>query len=163
MFPVFFKTHGAGLVQIGWLTGVYAMIWGLSQLWTAHLADRIGRKRPVVAGFFLLAGGIALTALGHGEGLWLPAAAIMGVGMALLYPNLIAAMSDRAPPLIRGKALGTYRYWRDTGYAIGALLLGSIAQLLHAALPALWITTALVTGSGLWIALVVADSGGMGS
>ncbi|EQD58637.1 Major facilitator superfamily MFS-1, partial [mine drainage metagenome] len=94
-----------GLVQIGWLTGVYAMIWGLSQLWTGHLADRIGRKRPVVAGFFLLAGGIALTALGHGEGLWLPAAAIMGVGMALLYPNLIAAMSDRAPPFIRGKAL----------------------------------------------------------
>ena len=159
MFPVFFKTHGAGLVQIGWLTGVYAMIWGLSQLWTAHLADRIGRKRPVVAGFFLLAGGIALTALGHGEGLWLPAAAIMGVGMALLYPNLIAAMSDRAPPLIRGKALGTYRYWRDTGYAIGALLLGAIAQFAHAAWPAIWITAALVAGSGLWIAIAVKDSG----
>ena len=161
MFPVFFKTHGAGLVEIGWLTGVYAVIWGLSQLWTGHLADRIGRKRPMVAGFFLLAGGIALTALGQGEGLWLPAAAIMGVGMALLYPNLIAAMSDRAPPLIRGKALGTYRYWRDTGYAIGALLLGSIAQLAHAALPAIWITAALVAASGLWLALAVEDSGGV--
>ena len=83
----------------------------------------------------------------------------MGVGMALLYPNLIAAMSDRAPPLIRGKALGTYRYWRDTGYAIGALLLGAIAQLANAALPAIWVTAALVAGSGAWIAVAVADSG----
>ena len=163
MFPLYFKTHGAGLVQIGWLTGVYAMIWGLSQLWTGHLADRIGRKRPVVVGFFLLASGIAVTALGRGEGVWLPAAAVMGIGMALLYPNLIAAMSDRAPPLIRGKALGTYRYWRDTGYAIGALLLGAVAQLAHAALPAIWIAAALVAASGLWIALAVEDTGGAGA
>jgi MFS family permease len=161
MFPLYFRAHGAGLVEIGWLTGIYAVTWGLSQLWTGHLADRIGRKRPVVAGFFLLAGGIALTGLGRGAGLWLPAAAIMGVGMALLYPNLIAAMSDRAPPLIRGKALGTYRYWRDTGYAAGALLLGSIAQFAHAALPAIWTTAALVAGSGLWIAIAVEDSGGV--
>ncbi len=159
MFPLYFKAHGAGLVEIGWLTGIYAVMWGLSQLWTGHLADRIGRKRPVVAGFFLLAAGIALTGLGRGAGLWLPAAAIMGIGMALLYPNLIAAMSDRAPPLIRGKALGTYRYWRDTGYAIGALLLGSVAQFAHAALPAIWITAALVAGSGAWIAIAVEDSG----
>ncbi len=160
MFPVFFRAHGAGLIEIGWLTGVYATVWGLSQLWTGHLADQIGRKRPVVAGFILLAAGIAVTALGRGEAIWLPAAAVMGLGMALLYPNLIAAMSDRAPPLIRGKALGTYRYWRDTGYAIGALLLGSIAQLAHAALPAIWITAALVAVSGLWIALTVEESGG---
>ena len=163
MFPLFFRAHGAGLVEIGWLTGVYAMIWGLSQVWTGHLADRIGRKRPVVVGFFLLAGGIAVTALGKGEGIWLPSVAVMGVGMALLYPNLIAAMSDRVPPLIRGKALGTYRYWRDTGYAIGALLLGSIAQWTHAALPAIWMTAALVAASGLWIAIAVKDSGGVGS
>ncbi|OYW12641.1 MFS transporter [Acidiphilium sp. 34-64-41] len=158
MFPVFFRRHGAGLVEIGWLTGIYAMVWGLSQLWTGHLGDRIGRRRPVVAGFFLLAVGIALTAIGRGPMLWLPAAAIMGVGMALLYPNLIAAMSDQAAPLIRGKALGTYRYWRDTGYAIGALLLGAVAQLARAPLPALWITAALVAGSGLWIALALKNS-----
>ena len=161
MFPLYFRAYGAGLVEIGWLTGIYAVTWGLSQLWTGHLADRIGRKRPLVVGFFLLAGGIALTALGRGAGLWVPAAAIMGVGMALLYPNLIAAISDRAPPLIRGKALGTYRYWRDTGYAIGALLLGSIAQFAHAVLPAIWTTAALVAGSGLWIAIAVKDSGGV--
>ena len=162
MFPLFFKAYGAGLVEIGWLTGSYAMIWGLSQLWTGHLADRIGRKRPVVTGFFLLAVGIAVTALGRGPIVWLPAALTMGIGMALLYPNLIAAMSDRAPPLIRGKALGTYRYWRDTGYAIGALLLGVIAQFANATLPAIWITAALVACSGLWIARVVEDSGSHG-
>ncbi|WP_234729562.1 MFS transporter [Acidocella facilis] len=151
MFPLFFKEHDAGLVEIGWLTGTYAMVWGLSQLWTGHLGDRLGRRRPIVFGFFILAAGIALTAIGRGPALWLPAAAIMGIGMALLYPNLIAAMSDQAAPLIRGKALGTYRYWRDTGYAIGALLLGATAQLANAALPALWITMLLVAGSGVWL------------
>lgn len=151
MFPLFFKAHGAGLVEIGWLTGTYATVWGISQLWTGHLGDRIGRRRPVIAGFFLLAAGIALTAIGRSAVLWLPAAVIMGIGMALLYPNLIAFMSDQAPPLIRGKALGTYRYWRDTGYAIGALLLGLIAQSAQATLPALWITAAIVAGSGGWL------------
>jgi MFS family permease len=155
MFPVFFKAHGAGLIEIGWLTGGYAMVWGFAQLGTGHLADRIGRKAPVVAGFFLLAVGIALTALGAGPRVWLPAAVVMGIGMALLYPNLIAAMSDRTPPLWRGKALGTYRYWRDTGYAIGALLLGGVAQVSGAPLAALWLTAALVVGSGVWIAVSV--------
>ena len=157
MFPVFFKAHGAGLIEIGWLTGAYATVWGFAQLWTGHLADRIGRKAPIVAGFFFLAAGIAVTALGRSALVWLPAAVVMGIGMALLYPNLIAAMSDRAPPLWRGKALGTYRYWRDTGYAIGALLLGAIAQAAGAPLPALWLTAALVAGAGLWITLSVPD------
>jgi MFS family permease len=151
MFPLFFKDHGAGLVEIGWLTGTYAMVWGLSQLWTGHFGDRVGRKYPIVTGFFLLAAGIVFTAIGRGPALWLPAAVIMGVGMALLYPNLIAAMSDQAEPLIRGKALGTYRYWRDTGYAIGALLLGVVAQFAQIPLPTLWITALLVAGSGVWL------------
>ena len=155
MFPLFFKARGAGLVEIGGLTGAYAMVWGLSQLWTGYLADRVGRKRPIVAGFFLLAAGTAASALGRSAGVWLPSAAVMGLGMALLYPNLIAAMADRAPPLIRGKALGTYRYWRDTGYAIGALLLGGIAEISGAALPAIGLTAALVAGSGLWIAVAL--------
>lgn len=155
MFPVFFKARGVGLIEIGWLTGAYAAVWGFSQLWTGHLADRIGRKIPIVAGFFLLAAGIIAIAFGHDALVWLPAATIMGVGMALLYPNLIAAMSDRAPPLWRGKALGTYRYWRDTGYAIGALLLGGVAQAAGAPLPAIWLTVVLVVGSGLWIAVSV--------
>lgn len=151
MFPRFFHAHGAGLVEIGWLTGTYAVTWGVAQLWTGHLGDRIGRRTPVVAGFLLLAGGIVLTGLGQGAALWLPAAGIMGGGMALLYPNLIAALSDEAGPLIRGKALGTYRYWRDTGYAIGALLLGAVAQIAHTPLAALWLAAVLVAGSGIWL------------
>jgi len=155
LFPVFFRAEGIGLARIGWITGLYAMVWGFSQLWTGHLADRIGRKPPIVAGFFLLAAGIALTAIGTTPAVWFPAAAIMGLGMALLYPNLIAAMSDLSPPLMRGKALGAYRYWRDTGYAIGALLLGLVAQSAGAVRPAMWLTAGLVVLSGLWIAFVM--------
>jgi MFS family permease len=137
---------------------VYAVVWGISQLWTGHLADRIGRKPPIVSGFGLLAIGIALTAATGNIDLWFVAAAIMGVGMALLYPNLIAAMADLAPPLWRARALSTYRYWRDTGYAIGALLLGAVADLSGEVMPAMWTTAALVALSGLWIALAVAES-----
>jgi MFS family permease len=153
LFPIFFKLQGMGLGEIGWITGLYAIVWGFSQLWTGHLADRIGRKPPIVAGFLLLATGIALTAIGTSPIMWFPAAMVMGLGMALLYPNLIAAMADVAPPLWRGKALGTYRYWRDTGYAIGALLLGLVAQSTNAVRPAMWTTAVLVALSGIWIAL----------
>ncbi len=158
LFPVYFRANHLSLVQIGWITGIYAMVWGLSQLWTGHLADRLGRKPPIVAGFFLLALGIALTAATGAILWWSAAAAIMGVGMALLYPNLIAAMADLAPPLWRGRALGTYRYWRDTGYAIGALTLGAVAEWAHGATPAIWTTAVLVALSGLWIALAVEES-----
>lgn len=158
LLPVYFRSRNLSLVEIGWITGLYAMVWGLSQLWTGHLADRIGRKPPIVAGFALLAAGIALIAASKYIVLWFIAAAIMGVGMALLYPNLIAAMADLAPPLWRGRALGTYRYWRDTGYAIGALLLGAIANWGGGIAPAMWGTAVLVALSGLWIALAVAES-----
>ena len=158
LFPIYFLGRNLNLVQIGWVTGVYAVVWGLSQLWTGHLADRIGRKPPIVSGFGVLAIGIALTAASEHIELWISAAAIMGVGMALLYPNLIAAMADLAPPLWRARALGTYRYWRDTGYAIGALLLGAVADLSGEVGPAIWATAALVALSGLWIALAVAET-----
>jgi hypothetical protein len=158
LLPVYFRSRGLGLVQIGWATGLYAMVWGLSQLWTGHLADRIGRKPPIVAGFALLALGLAATAGTESAVWWFGAAVVMGIGMALLYPNLIAAMADLAPPLWRGRALGTYRYWRDTGYAIGALLLGAVANWGGGIVPAMWGTAALVALSGLWIALAVEES-----
>jgi MFS family permease len=158
LLPVYFHSRDLSLVQIGWITGLYAMVWGLSQLWTGHLADRIGRKLPIVIGFALLALGIALTAAIESTVWWFAAAAVMGLGMALLYPNLIAAMADLAPPLWRGRALGTYRYWRDTGYAIGALLLGAVANWSGEVVPAMWVTAALVALSGLWIALAVRES-----
>ncbi|MHB1528123.1 MAG: MFS transporter [Acidiferrobacteraceae bacterium] len=158
LFPVFFRLHGLGVVRIGWITGVYATIWGLSQLWTGHLADRIGRKPPVVFGFAVLAAGLIGTALVAHFAAWILTAAIMGLGMALLYPNLIAAISDVAPPLERGQILGTYRYWRDTGYAIGGLMLGLVAQWDNGVLPAIWFTAVIVVLSGLWIALAVKET-----
>jgi len=158
LLPVYFRGRGLGLVDIGWITGLYAFVWGLSQLWTGHLADRIGRKPPIVIGFALLAAGIAATAAAGSTIWWFAAAAAMGLGMALLYPNLIAAMADLAPPLWRGRALGTYRYWRDTGYAIGALLLGAIANLSGEVVPAIWLTAGLVALSGMWIAIAVGES-----
>ncbi|WP_139112362.1 MFS transporter, partial [Acidithiobacillus thiooxidans] len=158
LFPLYFLEHAMGVVAIGWITGVYGAVWGLSQLWTGYLADRIGRKIPIVSGFFLLSAGLAATALVQGFVLWMSTALIMGLGMALLYPNLVAAMSDTAPPLERGRILGVYRYWRDTGYAIGGLLLGLVAQWSNEILPAIWATAGIVALSGLWVALAVKET-----
>ena len=157
LFPLYFLEHAMGVVAIGWITGVYGAVWGLSQLWTGYLADRIGRKIPIVSGFFLLSAGLVATALLQGFVLWVLAALIMGSGMALLYPNLVAAMSDLAPPLERGRILGVYRYWRDTGYAIGGLLLGLVAQWSNEIRPAIWVTAGIVALSGLWVALAVKE------
>jgi len=158
LFPLFFKFHGLGIIYIGWITGVYAMVWGLCQFWTGHLADHVGRKPPVLLGFALLSAGLAGTALVNHFAAWIVTAALMGLGMALLYPNLIAAMSDVAPAMQRGRILGTYRYWRDTGYAIGGVILGLVAQWSDKILPAIWLTAGIVALSGLWIAFAVQET-----
>ena len=151
LFPLYLHGHGLDLVQVGWVTGVYGISWGASQLWTGPLSDRIGRRVPVVTGLWLLAAGVAACVLVHGFAAWLAAAAVMGVGMALLYPNLIAAVADIALPSWRSSALGTYRYWRDTGYAIGALVLGLVAQARGAIEPAFWVTAAWLLLAGAWV------------
>lgn len=153
LLPLYLYQQGLNLVQIGWVTGVYGLVWGASQLWTGPLSDRVGRKRPVIAGLWLLSIGVAAVTLVHGLPAWLLAAAVMGTGMALLYPNLIAAVADISHPDWRSSALGTYRYWRDTGYALGALVLGLIAQARGSVLPAFWFTALLLLGSGLWVLL----------
>ena len=151
LFPLYLHGRGLGLVQVGWVSGVYGISWGVSQLWTGPLSDRIGRRAPVVGGLWLLAAGVAACVLVHGFAAWLAAAAAMGVGMALLYPNLIAAVADIALPSWRSSALGTYRYWRDTGYAIGALVLGLVAQARGAIEPAFWVTAAWLLLAGAWV------------
>ncbi|MFK2905998.1 MFS transporter [Dyella ginsengisoli] len=152
LFPLYLHEQGLDLVQIGWITGTYGLTWGASQLWTGALSDRIGRKRPVIAGLWLLALGIGAVTLVQGVAAWLLIAAVMGTGMALLYPNLIAAVADIAHPDWRSSALGTYRYWRDTGYALGALVLGLIAQARGSLLPAFGFTAVLLLVSGGWMA-----------
>lgn len=128
-YPVFLYQHGLNLSSIGWIVGIYGMLWGISQLYTGKLSDRIGRKKPIIWGMWLCGAGVGLMLLIEGVVGWSISAAITGIGMALLYPNLSAAVSDIAHPNWRGSAIGIYRFWRDLGYGIGALLLGLIAHL----------------------------------
>jgi MFS family permease len=153
LFPLLLHSRGLSVVQIGWVTGVYGLVWGASQLWTGPLSDAIGRKKPIVAGLWLLAIGVVAAALATGTAGLALAAAVMGTGMALLYPTLIAAVADISPPAWRSSALGTYRYWRDTGYAIGAIALGTVAQLGSGIEVAFWFTAAVLGASGAWVAL----------
>lgn len=158
LFPLYLHDRGLTLVQTGWVTGVYGLVWGVSQLWTGPLSDRIGRRTPIVAGLWLLAAGIAATTRVHGVAAWVATGAAMGVGMALLYPNLIAAVADLSHPSWRSSSLGTYRYWRDTGYAMGALVLGLIAQVRGDIEPAFWFTAGLLALSGAWVLLRVEET-----
>ncbi|MDA8110819.1 MAG: MFS transporter [Betaproteobacteria bacterium] len=152
LFPVFLHGRGLGIVAIGWISAVYGMVWGASQLWTGALSDAIGRKKTIVAGLWVLGAGVAATTLLEGTAAWAACAAVMGIGMALLYPNLIAAVADISHPNWRGSALGTYRYWRDTGYALGAIALGLVAQWAHGVRAAFWFTGAVLWATGLWVA-----------
>lgn len=158
LVPVFLVSKGASLIEIGWVTGIYGLVWGGSQLWTGPLSDRIGRKGPSVAGFFLCAAGVAGFPLLSSVAAWSTAAAVTGVGMALLYPTLIAAMSDIAHPSWRGSALGAYRFWRDLGYAVGALAMGLIADASGALEAGFWFTALAMAGSGLWLWLAMEET-----
>jgi MFS family permease len=153
LLPVFLWQHGLDVVAIGWVAGTYAVVWGASQLWTGLLSDRIGRKKPIVAGLWLLAAAVTSVITEQSLLPWLLSSVAMGLGMALLYPNLIAAVADISHPHWRASALGVYRYWRDTGYAIGALALGMLAQWRASAVAAFWLTAVVLFLSGLWLAL----------
>ncbi len=109
-------------------------------------------SNPIVGGLWCLGGGIAGVAAGDDRLSWGISSVVMGTGMALLYPNLVAAVGDISPPAWRSRALGTYRYWRDTGYAIGAVLLGWVAQWRQDAGIAFWATAGLLFLSGFWVA-----------
>ena len=153
LVPVFMVAKGASLLEIGWVTGIYGFVWGGSQLWTGPLSDTLGRKWPTVAGFFICSGGVFVFPFLATVSGWAVAAAIIGVGMALLYPTLIAAMGDIAHPAWRGSALGVYRFWRDLGYAIGALAMGLIADASGMLEAGFWLTSVAMASSGLWLVL----------
>jgi MFS family permease len=123
-YPVFLYQKGMSLPQVGWIIGVYGFVWGGSQLFTGRLSDRIGRHKPNVWGMWLCGAGVAMMLAGEGVAWWSASAALTGFGMALLYPNLSAAVADISHPAWRGSAIGIYRFWRDLGYGIGALGLG---------------------------------------
>lgn len=127
-YPVFLYQRGLSLPEVGWVIGVYGLVWGVSQLVTGHLSDRFGRQMPNVWGMWLCGGGVAMMLVGEGVAWWSLCAALSGFGMALLYPNLSAAVADISHPAWRGTAIGIYRFWRDLGYAVGALGLGLAAH-----------------------------------
>ncbi|OIJ87959.1 MFS transporter [Streptomyces colonosanans] len=150
VFPLLFTDHGLGLAAVGLIKGLYPLLWGIGQIPTGHLADRIGRKPLIVTGMFVQAGGfvLALALLDNPLLAGILSAVALGIGTAMVYPALIAAISDHAHPTWRANALGTYRFWRDIGYAAGALVAGVLADTLG--LNATVIAAAVLTaGSGL--------------
>ena len=130
LFPLYFAAAGLAVEQVGLLAAIYPGVWGLTQLGTGALSDRLGRKGMIVGGMWMQATGIVLVLLGTGFPVWAAAMALLGLGTALVYPTLLAAISDVAHPDWRASAVGVYRLWRDGGYAIGALIAGVIADLL---------------------------------
>jgi len=157
-FPVYLHAKGFSLIDIGWIVGVYGFVWGGSQLWTGPLSDAIGRKWPIVIGMWTCAAGIAATLFADGMVEWSMAAGITGVGMALLYPTLIAAIGDISHPNWRGSSLGVYRFWRDLGYGIGALSLGVIADAFGTLEAGFWFTAVAMALSGLWVAIAMEET-----
>ncbi|WIV59166.1 MFS transporter [Amycolatopsis nalaikhensis] len=132
VFPLLFTQHGLGLAAVGLIKGLYPLLWGLGQIPTGHLADRLGRKPLIVTGMLVQAVAfvLALVLLENPLLAGVVSAVVLGLGTAMVYPALIAAISDHAHPSWRANALGTYRFWRDAGYAVGALLAGILADTL---------------------------------
>jgi MFS family permease len=128
LFPLAFVAAGLDLYRVGILAAVYPATWGLAQLVTGALSDRVGRKPLIVLGMWLQAAAIVLVAFAQSFAALMGSLALLGVGTAMVYPTLLAAIGDVAHPSWRASAVGVYRFWRDLGYAIGALLAGATAD-----------------------------------
>ncbi|ABB13015.1 Major facilitator superfamily (MFS_1) transporter [Burkholderia lata] len=156
IFPLFFTTLGLGIERIGILKAVYPVVWGSCQIVTGPLSDRWGRKGLIVAGMWVQAGGLALTALTGQFRWWLVASVLLGLGTAMVYPSLIAAVSDASEPGWRARSLSVYRFWRDLGYAIGALSAGLMADRFGFA-AAILVVAAVTFASGGVVAIMMRE------
>jgi len=152
IYSFFFASYGLGVAAIGTIKAVYPVTWSILQLVTGHLSDHWGRKRLIAAGMVVQAGGIWLTVAIQEYSAWIVGAVLQGLGTAMVYPTLLAAIGDVAHPESRATIMGVYRFWRDLGYAVGALLSGVIADLLgmRAAIEVVSVLTLL---SGLQVAI----------
>ena len=157
LLPIFLATAGLSLKQLGIIAAAYPGVWGLAQLATGALSDRWGRKWMIAAGMWVQALGIVLFVVGHEFAIWLSSAVLLGLGTALVYPTLLAAVSDVARPEWRASAVGVYRMWRDSGYVVGALIAGVVADALgmRVAIAAIAGLTFL---SGLLVAVVMYET-----
>ncbi len=151
IYPLFFSSYGLGVAAIGVIKAVYPVVWGVLQPITGPLSDRFGRKWLIVGGMGVQAVGIWFTVLVPTYSWWIVAAVLQGLGTAMVYPVLLAAISDVAHPDWRATSLGVYRFWRDLGYAVGALLAGLIADLMGMAL-AIHVVATLTLLSGMIVA-----------
>jgi MFS family permease len=152
LVPLYLAAHGVSATRIGIIAAVYPGLWGALQLATGWLSDLVGRKPLIVLGMLVQAGALAL--LVGGAGAFAPslvAAALLGLGTALVYPTLIAAVSDVVQPRDRAAVVGVYRFWRDTGFVVGALLAGVAADALGSA-AAIVLVAVLTAASGLFVA-----------
>jgi MFS family permease len=154
LYPLFFASYGLGVASIGLIKAVYPVVWGVLQVVTGPLSDRLGRKELIAGGMIVQALGIWLTVLVPTYGTWLVGAALQGLGTAMVYPTLLAAITDHAHPTWRATSLGVYRFWRDLGYAVGALLSGAVADLVGLG-AAIHLVAALTLASGLVVARVM--------
>lgn len=147
-WPVYLYQRGVDLPGIGWIVGVYGFTWGAAQFFTGKLSDRLGRHLLNAWGMWICGAGVALMPLGSGASWWSASAAVAGLGMAMLYPNLSAAVADIAHPNWRASAIGIYRFWRDLGYGIGALGLGIAGALGGSLETAFWFVAVAMAASG---------------
>ena len=152
LFPLVFAAAGLDLARIGMLAAIYPAVWGITQIFTGALSDRVGRKWLIACGMWLQAVGIALTALSTAFAGFAAGAVLLGLGTAMVYPTLLAAIGDVAHPSWRASAVGIYRLWRDFGYAVGALLAGITADRFGLS-AAVWLVAALTFASGLVVAV----------
>jgi MFS family permease len=148
LFPIYFALSGMSLAQIGWLAAIYPGVWGIGQLFTGVLSDRIGRKVLIVSGMWLQALGLATIALFSEFYQFAIAAVLLGVGTAMVYPTLLAAIGDVAHPSWRASSVGVYRLWRDLGYAFGAIIAGIVADLFGVT-SSIWVIGAITFMSGV--------------
>jgi MFS family permease len=151
LFPIFFADADLSVGRIGVLAALYPAVWGLGQLYTGGLSDRVGRKPLIVSGMLAQAAAIAWIAATTGFSQWAVGAIVLGAGTAMVYPTLLAAIGDVAHPAWRARSVGVYRLWRDAGFAVGALLAGILADLISIT-AAIWAVAALTAASGIIVA-----------
>ncbi|HWC12651.1 MAG TPA: MFS transporter [Acidimicrobiales bacterium] len=152
LFPIVFAGHGLGTAAIGALVALYPAVWGVGQLVTGPLSDRWGRKPLIVGGMAVQALALAAIASFAGFGPWAAGTVALGLGTAMVYPTLLATIGDVAHPQWRASAVGVYRLWRDSGFALGALLAGVVADLVSVD-AAIWTVALLTAGSGVVVAM----------
>jgi MFS family permease len=151
LFPLFYASANLSLERIGWLAAIYPAVWGIGQLFTGALSDRWGRKWLIATGMWVQAAAIVLIVASSQLAGFALGAALLGVGTAMVYPTLLAAIADVAHPSWRASAVGVYRLWRDLGYAIGALLAGITADALGLD-AAIWLVAGITFASGIVVA-----------